>query len=550
MNRCAAIVSLTFVAVSFPERPVAAQMGQSIFHYDNAGNLTGVDTTPPAPTNLSAIAYGTTDSQIALCWTKSSPGVTYLVERKTGATGTYALALTDPRYCVSDTGLTQQTTYYYRVRAQNAAGYSAYSNEISATTRPTAPDSLVATVVGATQVKLTWRDRSPAEQGFTVEQAGASQTSSGTYVPGIYTAVAQVPANTTMYTDSVPCPNMTYFYRVKANGAPLDSAYSNEASATIPSLPSAAFQDGRGTVARFNAPTGIAADPGGAYFSYVADTGNNAIRKVWWGNSGWTVSTVAGGGPLQPGSTDAVGASARFKGPRGVALDGSGTLYVADTGNHTIRRITSSGTVTTLAGKAGQPGSVDSTGSLARFNSPRGVAVDSLGNVYVADTGNHTIRMITQQGAVTTLAGLAGQPGSTDGIGSAARFNLPNGIALSGYLYVADTGNSTIRRIYPSAAWVETIAGVAGQPGVADGTHARFNGPVGVAADSHGTVYVADTGNNVCPDSGTWTNTSFLRRYNGPQGIGVDALGMFIYVADTNNNMIYMNGYPLAGSSK
>ena len=168
-------------------------------------------------------------------------------------------------------------------------------------------------------------------------------------------------------------------------------------------------------------------------------------------------------------------------------------------GNCTIRQITPAGVVTTLAGSAGSFGSADGTGSTARFNAPSGVAVDSTGNVYVADTFNSTIRQITPAGVVTTLAGLAGNSGSADGTGSAARFNNPSGVAVdsTGNIYVADTYNSTIRQITPAGV-VTTIGGLAGVEDGLDGlgSAARFSSPSGVAVDSAGDVYVADSGNN------------------------------------------------------
>ena len=160
------------------------------------------------------------------------------------------------------------------------------------------------------------------------------------------------------------------------------------------------------------------------------------------------VTTLAGTAGSN-GSTDAAGSAARFYVPRGVAVDSSGNVYVADTNNSTIRKITAAGVVTTLAGLAGSNGSTDATGSAARFYNPFGVAVDSSGNVYVADFSNFTIRKITAVGVVTTLAGSAGTTGSADGTGSAAGFNIPLGVALdsSGNVYVGDSGNFTIRKI-------------------------------------------------------------------------------------------------------
>ena len=137
------------------------------------------------------------------------------------------------------------------------------------------------------------------------------------------------------------------------------------------------------------------------------------------------MTTLAGAAP-RAGSADGTGAAARFNGPFGVAADSAGNVYVADQLNHTIRKITADGVVTTLAGAAGMPGSVDGVGAAARFAGPDGMAVDGAGNVYVADQANYTIRKVTAGGVVTTLAGTAGTAGSTDGTGSAARFCRPD----------------------------------------------------------------------------------------------------------------------------
>ena len=208
------------------------------------------------------------------------------------------------------------------------------------------------------------------------------------------------------------------------------------------------------------------------------------------------VTTLAGSAPAS-GSADGTGSAARFNKPGGVAVDSSGNVYVADSENKTIRKVTPSGVVTTLAGTAGANGSTDATGSAARFSYPLGVAVDSTGNVYVADRNNHTIRKVTPGGLVTTLAGSAGVGGSADGSGSAAGFYYPSGVAVdsSGNVYVADANNYTIRKVTPSGV-VTTLAGSAGLNGSANGTGsaARFSYPNGVAVDSSGNVYVADAG--------------------------------------------------------
>ncbi len=199
------------------------------------------------------------------------------------------------------------------------------------------------------------------------------------------------------------------------------------------------------------------------------------------------------------GSVDGTGSAARFDFPGGSATDAAGNVYVADRNNHIIRKITPAGVVTTLAGLADVSGSSNGTGSTARFFFPVGVAADATGNVYVADSDNHLIRKITPAGVVTTLAGLAGVAGDSDGTGNAARFNFPQGVAVDsgGNLYVADSGNNIIRKITPAAS-VTTLAGQSGSSGSDNGIAgaARFNFPVGIAVKGAGTVYVADTNNS------------------------------------------------------
>jgi hypothetical protein len=249
---------------------------------------------------------------------------------------------------------------------------------------------------------------------------------------------------------------------------------------------------GSGTAASFNNPSGIATDSSGNVF--VADTGNNTIRMI---TPGGVVSTLAGTAGSY-GSADATGPLASFKSPNAVATDAAGNVYVADTVNSTIRVITPGGVVTTLAGSPGVLGSTDGQGSAASFRNPLGLALDPSGNVYVADTGNDTIRRITPGGLVSTVAGTAGAAGSTDGSGAAARFDAPAAVVVdsSGNIIVADYYNNTIRKI--AAGVVSTLAGSPISWGSVDGTGsaALFNGPQALAADTAGDVYVADTYNS------------------------------------------------------
>lgn len=245
--------------------------------------------------------------------------------------------------------------------------------------------------------------------------------------------------------------------------------------------------------ARFYAPGGVAVASNGDV--YVADSGNHTIRRI---AAAGAVSTVAGT-PGMRGATDGLGAAARFNVPSALCIGRDGRIYVADTYSSTIRRIDPSGAVTTLAGAAGDKGAADGDGPAARFNLPQGIAVDSDGNVYVADTYNDTIRMISPAGHVTTLAGQPGQKGFADGPGRAAQFDVPSSIAVdrAGRVYVADQGNSVIRSIDRDGT-VRTFAGRPGRTGLVNGASAkaRFHEPFGITVGAAGELYVTDTGNH------------------------------------------------------
>lgn len=247
--------------------------------------------------------------------------------------------------------------------------------------------------------------------------------------------------------------------------------------------------------ARFCMPLGLAIDASDDL--YVADTGNQTIRKI---THDGVVSTVAGLAGYAA-HADGLGASSRFSGPVGVRVDATGKVFVGDSGNDAIRQITAGGSVTTLAGLPGNLGNgvpTDGTGAAASFYRPYAVDLDASGNVYVADYGLGGIRKVTPAGVVTTIAGVSGSAGSADGTGAAARFSGPSGLVVvaSGDIFVADQGNHTIRKIAAGGV-VTTFAGTAGVQGSADGTGAAasFFHPFAIAVDSQGNLFVTDKDN-------------------------------------------------------
>ncbi len=284
-------------------------------------------------------------------------------------------------------------------------------------------------------------------------------------------------------------------------------------------------------------PTDAGGDAGGPHDGAGTDGGSTGTGLV-------LVAGALGG----PGNLDGIGATARFDTPLGLAWDGAGNLFVADSGNGTIRKVAiATATVTTLAGASGQTGSADGTGTAARFSQPAGLAYDGAGNLYVADPGNNTIRRVAvATGAVTTVAGTAGTSGTKDGVGAAARFNGPYGLALDGAgdLFVADEENDTVRKIVLASGTVSTFAGTAGTSGYVNGigTAAVLFEPVGITFDGAGTLFVIERGTGTLrtivlataevssvPDTGG--------AFEFPLGAVADGAGN-VYVADTNNFVI------------
>ncbi|MES2389586.1 MAG: NHL repeat-containing protein, partial [Bacteroidota bacterium] len=314
------------------------------------------------------------------------------------------------------------------------------------------------------------------------------------------------------------------------------------ADATVSTLAGSTigYAEGTGAAAQFKHPAGVATDAAGNV--YVADFDDHRIRKI---TPAGLVSTLAGS---TRGYADGTGAAAKFSGPRGVATDAAGNVYVGDMENQRIRKITPAGEVSTLAGST--YGYAEGNGAAAQFANPDGVATDAAGNVYVADYENHRIRKITPAGAVSTLAGST--EGYAEGTGAEAKFYYPSGVATdaAGNVYVTDAYNHRIRKITP-AGLVSTLAG--STPGYAEGAgaEAKFYYPFGLALDAAGNVYVADRLNHrickITPSGlvstlagstyGYAEGTGAEAKFNHPYGLALDAAGN-VYVADEHNYRI------------
>jgi sugar lactone lactonase YvrE len=355
-------------------------------------------------------------------------------------------------------------------------------------------------------------------------------------------------------------PNTTYYVRAYATNS-AGTGYGSVVKFTTPSNILAVnttvttfvgngtpgYTNGSGTGALFNNPLGITVDKYNNL--YVSDSYNNYVRMV---TPAGLTSTIAGSGAL--GYLNGPASTAQFYSPAGIVVDAQGNVYVSDFGNNMIRKITPAGVVSNYAG-TGVPGyrngAADTshlqskTDSLAQFNNPQGLAIDAAGNIYVADRGNNVVRKIMTNGRTVTMAG-SKTAGYIDATGATALFHGPTGVAvdINGNLYVADQGNSAIRKITPAKV-VTTVAGGPKQSTI-------LNYPVGIALDGQNNFYITDEGGRVME----YTNTNVLyilagtanvsgfvngsgvtAQFNTPQGIALDANGN-IYVADKGNNCV------------
>ena len=310
--------------------------------------------------------------------------------------------------------------------------------------------------------------------------------------------------------------------------------------------------------AQINDPCALLLDGSGNI--YIGDQLNYRVRKITGGN----ISTVVGTGTAGDTGAGAKGGpatSANIRTPCGLVLDGSGNLYLSDTGNHEVKKVTTAGTITTIAGTGtGGFAGDNHPGTEAELNNPTGLVIDAAGNLYIADSGNHVIRKLSPGGTMSSFAGnaTAGYLGD-NGAAGGAELNNPTGLAIdaAGNMYVADTNNGVIRKITPGGGSITTIAGngfnrYSGDDGPA--TKAALNNPRGVAVDAAGNVYIADTLNSrirmVTPDGIIHTIAGVGGfGYSGdggpatraalafPTAVRVDASGN-VYIADTQNSAI------------
>jgi len=318
--------------------------------------------------------------------------------------------------------------------------------------------------------------------------------------------------------------------------------------------------NGAATSASLHQPIGVAVDSAGNI--YIADSVNARIRKVAAGTG--IITTVAGNGTVGYSGDNGAATSASLYGPSGVAVDSAGNIYIADSGNYCIRKVAAgTGIITTMAGNGTQGYSGDNgAATSASLHQPIGVAMDSAGNIYIADAANNRIRKVTAgTGIIITVVGNGTQGYSGDnGAATSASLDYPEGVAVdsAGNIYIADSVNLRIRKVAAGTGIITTVAGngtyeYSGDKGAA--TSSSLNGPSGVAVDSAGNIYIAETGNNcirkVAAGTGIITTVAGNGTYGysgdngaatsagleGPSGVAVDSGGN-IYIADTGSNCI------------
>ncbi|MCP4446668.1 MAG: hypothetical protein GY811_15180 [Myxococcales bacterium] len=549
-----------------------------------------VTSVPEAASELAAVAPTAAPLEVTLTWTDNSDDEAgFRLQRSTLPGGSFADITTTGADVVSfvDDAVELGTDYEYRVVATNADGDAAPSNVASASLPPlaNAASGLAAVLPLATppQAQLSWTDNSSDETGFKVQRGPTG---------GTMADIATTAADVTYYEDTTVVMDTVYDYQVVATNALGDGQASNLISVdvstpmvtTVAGSPPASGSTSGYVDGPANTPslvqwrTGIAIDAAGNV--YVADGPNHAIRKIDAVTG--DLVTIAGIPPATgptSGFEDGAATVARFDSPYGTAIDSAGNIYVADKENHAIRKIdAATGNVSTIAGAlpgtGPSAGFVDGAATAARFNRPFDVAVDSAGDIYVADRSNHAIRKIDAlTGDVSTIAGGSPEAGPSygfaDGSSAVSRLNFPRCLSVdsAGNIFIADTNNYAIRMVDALSGDVSTIAGdgptMGPTSGFIDGdaTTARFSYPRCVAVDSAGNLFVTDgssirkidasTGDTSTiagdpppngPSNGFEDGDGPSARFSDGVGVDVDSNGSTVWVGDGKNSAVRRYG--------
>jgi signal peptidase I len=421
-----------------------------------------------------------------------------------------------------------------------------------------APSPLSCRWTAASNIQLTWTNTSP---GFATGYSYLRSNTSGTGYAQIGTTSGE---SSTTGNDTNPAPPTARYYVTQSTRATWTSPNSNQVVSTGcagainlfagTGTAGSSGDGGAATAAQLNLPIGLAIDSGGS--AYIADTSNGRIRKV---TSGGTISTFAGGGGSSACSFSGAATSVFLFFPYGVAVDGSGNVYIADTSNNCVRKVTPGGTVSQVAGGGSNTAcSFSGAATSVSLSSPQGVTVDSSGNIYIADSGHSCVRKVTPAGTVSQVAGTGTAGFNGDGgAATAAQVNAPIGLAIdsAGNIYIADTSNNRIRKV-TSGGTISTIAGGGANTACSfsgAATSVSLNSPYEIAVDSSTNVFIADTNNNcvrklaagtISQVAGTGTasysgdgGAAIAATLNGPTGLALKASGDLL-VSDSNNNRV------------